>query len=81
MAAIIPLFGNYAYRRLFNATILDFPGAFLLLSAGGFTMALACNIFIYTQRRKLTGEGRAEEGKEARNREPRGAEHFEMKVE
>ena len=53
VSAVAPMFGNPAFRQLYNYTLDYCPGMFLYVSAGITTIAAAANIFIFIKRDHL----------------------------
>ena len=52
LAAAMPLIGNPAFRRLYDATLDNFPAAEILLAASIYFVAASLNFLLYTQKWK-----------------------------
>ena len=50
LAAFVPLISSPAFTTLYNSTLDTFPGAFLLLSASAYFLAVVIILFIWSQR-------------------------------
>ena len=53
MAAVIPMIGNVAHRKLYNNTLETFPAAEIILTACVLLLASVMNFVIYTQRWRI----------------------------
>ena len=53
LCAAMPLIGNPAFRRLYDATLDTFPAAEILLAATIYAIAAILNLLLYAQRRKI----------------------------